>query len=35
VEQRKSDFERAEKDGRSHSQGELPDDVTGKDFDKI
>ena len=35
VEQRKSDFDRAEKEGRSHSKGELPDDVAGTDFDKI
>ena len=35
VEQHKSDFDRAEKEGRSHSKGELPEDVDGSDFDKI
>jgi hypothetical protein len=35
VEQRKNEFDRAEEEGRSHSKGDLPDDVTGKDFDKI
>ena len=35
VEQNKSDFDRAEKEGRSHSKGELPEDVAGSDFDKI
>ena len=34
VEQRKSEFEEAEKAGRSHSKGELPNDVSGSDFDK-
>jgi hypothetical protein len=34
VEQRKGEFEQAEKAGRSHSKGELPDDLSGKDFDK-
>lgn len=35
VERHKSDFDRAEKEGRSHSKGELPEDVAGTDFDKI
>ena len=35
VEERKSEFEQAELAGRSHSKGELPDDVAGTDFDKI
>ena len=35
VERHKSDFDRAEKEGRSHSKGELPEDVDGTDFDKI
>jgi hypothetical protein len=35
VERQKSDFDRAEKEGRSHSKGELPEDVAGSDFDKI
>ncbi len=34
VEQRKDEFERAEQSGRSHSKGDLPDDVQGSDFDK-
>lgn len=34
VEQHKGEFERAEEEGRSHSKGELPDDVQGTDFDK-
>ena len=34
VEQRKGEFEEAEKAGRSHSKGELPNDVSGSDFDK-
>ena len=34
VEQRKDEFERAEEAGRSHSKGELPDDLKGTDFDK-
>ena len=34
VEKRKDEFERAEQVGRSHSKGELPDDVQGTDFDK-
>lgn len=34
VEQHKGEFERAEQEGRSHSKGELPDDVQGTDFDK-
>ncbi len=35
VEQHKGEFEKAEQEGRSHSKGDLPDDVQGKDFDKI
>ena len=34
VEERKGEFEQAEKAGRSHSKGDLPDDLSGKDFDK-
>jgi len=34
VEQRKDEFDQAEKAGRSHSKGELPNDVSGSDFDK-
>src|SRR5437764_15351977 len=34
VEQRKDEFDQAEKTGRSHSKGELPNDVSGSDFDK-
>src|SRR5205085_1826333 len=34
VEQRKGEFDKAEQTGRSHSKGELPDDVSGNDFDK-
>jgi hypothetical protein len=34
VEEHKSEFEEAEKAGRSHSKGELPNDVSGSDFDK-
>jgi len=35
VEKRKGEFDDAEKKGRSHSKGDLPDDVSGKDFEKI
>jgi len=34
VEQHKGDFERAEQAGRSHSKGELENDLSGSDFDK-
>lgn len=34
VEGRKSEFEKAEKAGRSHSAGELRKDLNGSDFDK-
>ena len=34
VEQRKGEFERAEQAGRSHSKGELPNDLDGSDFEK-
>ena len=34
VEERKGEFDQAEKVGRSHSKGELPDDLSGSDFDK-
>jgi hypothetical protein len=34
VEGNKGEFDRAEKAGRSHSKGELPNDVSGSDFDK-
>ena len=34
VEQRKGEFDKAEQAGRSHSKGELPDDISGSDFDK-
>src|SRR4051812_34714097 len=34
VEQRKDEFEKAEQAGRSHSKGELPNDVQGNDFEK-
>jgi hypothetical protein len=34
VEEDESDFEQAEKAGRSHSKGELPNDLSGSDFDK-
>jgi hypothetical protein len=30
----KQDFDRAEELGRSRSKGDLPDDLSGKDFDK-
>jgi hypothetical protein len=32
VQQRKDVFERAEREGRSHSKGELPKDLDGSDF---
>jgi len=34
VEERKSEFDQAEQAGRSHSKGELPDDLDGTDFDR-
>lgn len=34
VEENKSDFDQAEKTGKSHSAGELRKDLTGDDFDK-
>jgi hypothetical protein len=34
VEKNKGDFDKAEQAGRSHSKGELPNDVDGSDFDK-
>jgi hypothetical protein len=34
VEQNKAEYDRAEKAGRSHSKGELKEDLTGEDFDK-
>ena len=34
VEERKGEFDQAEQQGRSHSKGELPNDVSGSDFDK-
>jgi hypothetical protein len=34
VEKDKSQYEQAEKLGRSHSAGDLKDDLSGKDFDK-
>ena len=34
VEKRKGEFEQAEQAGRSHSKGELPNDLSGKDFEK-
>jgi hypothetical protein len=34
VEQRKGEFDEAERAGRAHSKGELPNDVSGSDFDK-
>ena len=34
VERSKGEYEKAERDGRSHSAGDLRDDVSGKDFDK-
>jgi len=35
VEQRKGDFEKAEQEGRSHSKGDLEEDIQGSDFKKI
>jgi hypothetical protein len=35
VEKRRDEFDAAEEKGRSHSKGELPEDVQGTDFDKI
>ncbi|HZX93166.1 MAG TPA: hypothetical protein VFE90_01525 [Myxococcales bacterium] len=34
VEKRKDEFEKAEQAGRSHSKGELPNDLSGEDFEK-
>ena len=34
VEQNKAEYDRAEQAGRSHSKGELKDDLSGDDFDK-
>ena len=34
VEQRKDELEQAEQAGRSHSKGELPNDLDGSDFDR-
>ena len=34
VEERKGEFEQAEQAGRSHSKGELPNDLDGSDFDR-
>jgi hypothetical protein len=34
VEQHEDEFEQAEKAGRSHSKGDLPNDLNGSDFDK-
>jgi hypothetical protein len=34
VEVNKAEYDKAEKLGRSHSAGELRDDLSGKDFDK-
>jgi hypothetical protein len=34
VEKHRSEYERAEREGRSHSAGDLPDDITGRDFDR-
>src|SRR4051812_24659345 len=34
VEQRKGEFDRAEQQGRGHSKGDLPNDLSGNDFDK-
>lgn len=34
VDANKSDFDQAEKSGRSHGKGELRKDLTGEDFDK-
>jgi multidrug resistance efflux pump len=35
VEQRKGEFDKAEQEGRSHSKGDLEEDVQGSDFEKI
>jgi hypothetical protein len=35
VEQRKGEFDKAEQEGRSHSKGDLQEDVQGSDFEKI
>lgn len=34
VERSKGEFEKAERDAKSHSAGDLRDDVSGKDFEK-
>ena len=34
VEKNRGEFEKAEREGRSHSAGELRKDKTGEDFDK-
>ena len=34
VEKNRRDFEKAEQAGRSHSKGELSNDLSGDDFDK-
>jgi hypothetical protein len=34
VEKDKAQYDQAEKLGRSHSKGDLKDDLSGKDFDK-
>ena len=34
VESKKSEFDKAEKAGRSHSKGDLPKDLDGSDFEK-
>jgi hypothetical protein len=34
VEANKAEYDKAEKLGRSHSAGDLNDDLSGKDFDK-
>jgi hypothetical protein len=34
VEANKAEYDKAEKLGRSHSAGDLKDDLSGKDFDK-
>jgi hypothetical protein len=35
VEQRKGEFDKAEQEGRSHSKGDLDEDVRGSDSDKL
>jgi hypothetical protein len=35
VEERKGEYAEAEQEGRSHSKGDLKEDVQGSDFDKL